>query len=140
MENKATFSNKHIENFGTVNFQIFDTGFLDSFCPLITYINMPRIPKIVLFIYDVTNTQSFLKIDSEYKDIMKAWPETQFIIVGNKIDLDYREVSYERGHKYADSINAMFYEVSAKTSIGWDLLLQNIAFILKNTSVTQDKD
>ena len=72
--------------------------------------------KIVIFVYDVTNKESF--------DDLKFWvsateeilgKEPGLGLVGNKIDLfDRQIVSKEEGEKYANEIGALFVETSAK--------------------------
>ena len=72
--------------------------------------------KIVIFVYDVTNRESF--------DELKFWVSTVEEIlgkdvglglIGNKIDLfDKQEVSKVEGEKYANQIRALFRETSAK--------------------------
>ena len=75
--------------------------------------------KIVIFVYDITNLNSFedLKlwvneIDSQIglENIIKG-------VVGNKIDLfESEEVNYELGDNFAKSIGALFLQISAKKS------------------------
>ena len=44
-------------------------------------------------------------------------PEAIAIVVGNKIDLDNRRISYDQGSALADSEGALFFEVSAKSGL-----------------------
>ena len=74
--------------------------------------------KIVIFVYDITNRESFEEIKNYWvndveeklgKDVIKG-------IVGNKIDLFLNEqISQIEVEEYAKSINAEFIVTSAKT-------------------------
>ena len=46
----------------------------------------------------------------------KSNPQASVSIVGNKCDSSNRQVEYETGKQYADSIGALFMETSAKDS------------------------
>lgn len=41
------------------------------------------------------------------------------VLVGNQIDKKNRMVQYEDTLEYAKSINALYFETSAKKNIGW---------------------
>ena len=73
--------------------------------------------KIVVFVYDITNKESFLGLKDwhqEVKDIIGD--DTIKGVVGNKIDLFTKEeVKDEEGEEYANTINALFRTTSAKT-------------------------
>ena len=59
--------------------------------------------------------------------VMSILPETPLLVVmGNKVDLsDKREISYEEGQTYAESINAHFYEISTLSESNCMVVLQN---------------
>ena len=75
--------------------------------------------KIVIFVYDITNLNSFEnlqlwvnEIDTQIglKNVIKG-------VIGNKIDLfKNEEVSDELGENFAKSIGALFLQISAKIS------------------------
>ena len=73
--------------------------------------------KIVIFVYDITNRESFLGLNDwlqEVKDIIGD--RTIKGVVGNKIDLFMNEkVKDEEGEEYANKLNALFRTTSAKT-------------------------
>jgi small GTP-binding protein len=73
----------------------------------------------ILFVYDITNRESFEKIDSWIKFVKtKVDLNTiPFLIVGNKVDLENRVVSKEEGEKYVNYLSVPFYETSAKDNI-----------------------
>ena len=73
--------------------------------------------KIVIFIYDVTNENSFFDLKAFWVDYAEKILGERIIvgIVGNKIDLlEKIQVSTEKGKDYAEEIGAAFLETSAK--------------------------
>ena len=72
--------------------------------------------KIVLFVYDITNRQSFESLQTWKKTIDEILGNVPTIgVVGNKCDLYLNEqVKEEEGKKYADEIKAKFIYTSAK--------------------------
>ena len=72
--------------------------------------------QVAIMVYDVNNRASFDNIDSWYENIKnERGDDIIFGLLGNKIDLDNRQVTTEEGFKKAEKINALFQEVSAKT-------------------------
>ena len=72
----------------------------------------------ILVVYDITNRESFEKLNSWIIDINnKGSKYMHKILIGNKCDLEEeRRVTFEEGKNYAD-INGMdFYETSAKSA------------------------
>ena len=70
----------------------------------------------LLVVYDITDKESFEKINFWMKNIKENAPENaKLILVGNKCDLaNERQVSYEEGEKKASDYNIKFFESSAK--------------------------
>ena len=72
--------------------------------------------KIVIFVYDITNRETFESLNFWKKiidDVLGVGP--LFGVVGNKNDLYYEEkVREEEGEEYANSIGAKFLLTSAK--------------------------
>ena len=86
--------------------------------------------QIILFIYDITNKDSFNEINDYWYNISLTHcrEERILILVGNKNDLDNkREVSKEKGLNYAKNIDALFFEVSALNGNGIKELFDKIA-------------
>jgi small GTP-binding protein len=69
----------------------------------------------LILVYDVTNRQSFKNIHSwlktAYEHINKE--KTSIILIGNKIDLENREVNTIEGEDFAKQNNFLFMETSA---------------------------
>ena len=72
--------------------------------------------KIVIFVYDITNRETFESLVFWKKIIDEVLGnEPIFGVVGNKMDLYYEEkVKEEEGEEYANSIGAKFLLTSAK--------------------------
>ena len=71
----------------------------------------------VILVYAINDKNTFGALDtwiSKLNDTMDI-SKKPIILVGNKSDLDERQVSYEEGKKYAESKGFNFYETSAKT-------------------------
>ena len=72
--------------------------------------------QIAILVYDLTNPESFSAIDTWFENIKQQRGEDIILgLIGNKLDLEGREVSTKDGFKKAESIGAMFQECSAKT-------------------------
>ena len=83
----------------------------------------------VLLIYDIGSKKSFQRIDFWLKELKENNRlEDLFIcLVGNKIDMENkREITTEEGEKYAKDNNIIFFEVSAKTGEGINLLFEKV--------------
>ena len=79
--------------------------------------------------YDVTDKNSFDSIKNyHYNHTKELVGDIPLIyLVGNRIDLyDKRVVSKEEGKSYAKERNIKFFEVSAKTGEGTNILIQDI--------------
>ena len=74
----------------------------------------------ILYVYDITNKDSFLKLKQWLIDSKgNVSPDAEMIIVGNKIDLEEkREVKIETVKDYGEKHNIEIFEVSAKTGKG----------------------
>ena len=66
----------------------------------------------ILLVYSVTDKQSFADISRWMEDINEQNCKSKIIIVGNKLDLPDRVVSYEDGKKLADNFKCEFYETT----------------------------
>ena len=97
--------------------------------------------KIVIFVYDITNKKSFEALASWERDVKNLLGDNIVKgVVGNKQDLFMDEdVTEEEGANYANSINAKFRLVSAKTDPeSFNVLLEELLkeYLKKNEAVS----
>lgn len=73
----------------------------------------------ILLVYDVTERNSFEKVREWMKQIQQNTNKEKIgvILVGNKCDLDERQVSTEEGQSLAKEFGILFYETSAYKDI-----------------------
>ncbi len=71
----------------------------------------------IMIVYDVSQRESFENVKKVwYEDIKNAeLTNVALVLVGNKIDLDEREVSFDEGMKLAEELGMAYIETSAKT-------------------------
>ena len=122
------FAAKNLEiNNKIYRIQIWDTAGQESFRSITRFYYKNSVCAFI--VYDITNRNSFLNIQSWLDDIQKQCPKTVLLIlVGNKIDLnDERQVSYDEGANYAQENNMLFFETSAKNGDNIDLLFDTSA-------------
>lgn len=83
-------------------------------------IRMPRDAQGAILVYDTNKRHTFQKLESWLNelDIYGTRPNMAKIVVGNKIDLERREVTREEGLRFAKKHQTIFVETSAKTSEG----------------------
>ncbi len=99
--------------------------------------------KIVIFVYDITNKKSFEALASWERDVKNLLGDNIVKgVVGNKQDLFMDEdVTEEEGANYANSINAKFRLVSAKTDPqSFNVLLEELLkeYLKKNEAVSNN--
>jgi small GTP-binding protein len=80
----------------------------------------------IIFVYDVTNRKSFKNIESL---ILEVGPNTEMILVGNKIDLPNRVVLSEEGSELAAKHGIKFIETSGHSTQS----IEELTSILTNT-------
>ena len=86
-----------------------------------------RNAQAAIVCYAVDDLTSFEGVDSWVDSIKNnAEPDTIIFLVANKIDLPNRQISDQDGKQRAESINASYYEVSAKTGRGVEELFTDI--------------
>ena len=91
----------------------------------------------LLIVYDITDKESFEKINFWVDSIKNYAPENvKLILVGNKCDLiNKREVTVEEGENYAKKLNIKFFESSAKDGTN----VKDLFFYLANKIYQDDK-
>ena len=73
----------------------------------------------LILVYDQTKRESFMKLNNWLEKINAelVLEKIGIVIVGNKSDLDNKEVPVEEGKKFAEKIGAPFIETSAANNI-----------------------
>lgn len=111
----------------TFKYQIWDTAGQEKYKALAPMYYRGAAAAIV--VYDITLESSFDSVKRWVKELEQLGPPNIVIaIAGNKIDLkDQREVTTDTGQQYADSIGAVFAEVSALTSHNVNYIFEEIS-------------
>lgn len=99
--------------------------------------------NVVLFIYDITDLDSFHNIIDWIKEIeIKSQDDPVKILVGNKSDLESeREVSTREAREFGKIYDFFgFYEISAKDNLGIKDIFEEIAeYVLLDTTKSYKK-
>ena len=85
----------------------------------------------ILLVYDETDEDSFNELKNCWYELVKNLC-CILAVVANKCDLSDKKVKEEDGKKFAESIGAMFFEISAKENIGISNMFEKIAVETKN--------
>ena len=103
----------NVEN-KSVKLQIWDTAGQERFRNIAK--NYFHTSDGFLLVYDISNLESFEKLNFWYEQIKLNAPErTKCIVIGNKSDLEEeRKVSKNVGETFSKQYNIGFYETSAK--------------------------
>ena len=125
------FRRKQIEltNGENITFDIYDTAGQEKYRSIakLYYKNA----RVVILVYDITSKKSFEVMQSYWYEQVKDIPTENLIlaIAANKSDkYEERQVENEDGEEFADKINAIFVETSAKNDSGIDKLFENIGY------------
>ena len=84
-----------------------------------------------LLVYDETDEDSFNELKNCWYELVKNLG-CILAVVANKCDLSDKKVKEEDGKKFAESIGAQFFEISAKENIGISNMFEKIAKETKN--------
>lgn len=73
-----------------------------------------------ILMFDVTDRETFVKLETWLSELNTYCNKANIVkmVVGNKIDLDERQVSTEEGLKFARRHQTLYVESSAKTADG----------------------
>jgi small GTP-binding protein len=85
--------------------------------------------KIIIFVYDITKEFSFEALKNYWhtETVNNSDGEPLYAVCANKNDLyDMATVKTEDGKKFADEINAIFQNTSAKSDTGINILFENL--------------
>jgi small GTP-binding protein len=97
-----------------------------------------------ILVFSVANKQSFTLIDYWFNSIKEEIDIKKKVIylVGNKIDLENREVSNEEAVNYAKMKDILYFETSARTGFGvkevFQQLYQDIYTLFKNNKANNN--
>lgn len=96
----------------------------------------------VILVYDITNEESFTKINSWVKQAKEnTSKDLPFMLVGNKNDLDdERAVSEKKGADFADELGYPFKEVSALTKDNIDEMFEIMAKMILPKKLKEKAD
>jgi len=105
----VNIDNKHIK------LQIWDTAGQESFRSITR--SYYRGATGALLVYDISRRDTFTHLTRWLEEARQnANPNMVIMLIGNKSDLERREVSYEEGEKFAKENDLIFMETSAKTA------------------------
>jgi len=89
-----------------------------------------------ILVYDITDSNSFIRVQNWVKELKKMLVNAVLIIVGNKIDLERsRVVTHKEAEEYARSVGATHMTTSAKLNQGINEMFTEVT----RQIVTQDK-
>ncbi|XP_055371742.1 ras-related protein rab7 [Condylostylus longicornis] len=114
-----------------VTMQIWDTAGQERFQSL--GVAFYRGADCCVLVYDVTAPNSFKNLDSWREEfLIQAGPKDAdhfpFAVLGNKVDLENRQVSTRRAQQWCQSKNDIpYFETSAKDGLNVELAFQTIA-------------
>ncbi|KAJ3439062.1 ras and ef-hand domain-containing protein [Anaeramoeba flamelloides] len=94
-----------------------------------------RNADLIILAYSINSQKSFSNLPGWLLDVQKYHDGDPILsVVGNKSDLEkYRKVETKEGKEYAQSIDATFFEVSAKSGTGISEMFGKIAYQVAET-------
>ena len=104
-----------LENNKIIKCEIWDTAGQEKF-RAVNKIFM-RNSQIAILVYDITKKESFDELENSYNQILNSNKNNNivFAVAGNKSDLYEEQIIFpEEGIQFANKINAIFKETSAK--------------------------
>ena len=98
----------------------------------------------VMLVYDVTNSETYenLKfwLQSIKNNISSDMGDLPIIIIGNKIDLEEREVQFKEAEKFWKEQGYQYFETSAKTGENIDNTIKTLVKMVVNVKEGKKKE
>jgi small GTP-binding protein len=69
--------------------------------------------RVALIVFDLQNRGSFFDVKHWIRELKRHSPHTPFILVGNKTDIQKREVSFDEAKAVAQDYSVPYFETSA---------------------------
>lgn len=82
--------------------------------------------KAAAIVYDITRQKSFENCEYWVKELKNNEPNCSLILVGNKIDVNPRQVNEDKAREYAEANGMDFIETSAKSDLNVEILFKKI--------------
>jgi small GTP-binding protein len=115
----CAFGQRELQLNGEVHIlQIWDTGGHERYRSMTPMYARKAIGAFLVF--DVSNRQTLDHITDWMKSLELCDPSVRVTVVGNKTDIEDREVSFAEGQALAQSLGYDYAETSAKTGAGVD--------------------
>ena len=95
-----------------IKLQIWDTSGQEKYKSIAA--NFLRNADGVFLVFDLTQKSSFEHVKKWLNDVNDYNEEVKIILLGNKNDLEKREVNNDTADKYANNHNFQYFETSAK--------------------------
>jgi small GTP-binding protein len=112
-----------------INIMLWDTAGQEEFHSLAPiYYKDAHAALLVFSVVDRTSYDRMVQWRNEL--LSSRGDDVKFVVVGNKIDVKDRVIATEMGEQFARAHNAQYFEVSAKTGQGIDLLFVHVAELL----------
>jgi len=112
-----------------IKFCVWDTAGQEKFNAITQ--SFYRDTSIVVIFFDLTNRQSFNNVIHWINDANKFAPASKtLILVGNKLDLKNRCISYNEAYNFAEHHNILYEEISVVNKINLENILYKPAMII----------
>lgn len=114
----------------------------DKFSKVSTYYS--RGAGAAILAYDITDYNSFKQLSIHVESISSSDKNILIVIIGTKYDLveenpEMRQVSIQEARVLAESLNAAFFETSARTNINVKEVFDHIGFTIFPGSISVSK-
>jgi len=83
-----------------------------------------------LILFDLTEIMSLNHVANWYEEIISAVGKIPVLIIGNKMDLPYKNSTLERAKRLCSELNIEFYITSAKTGDNMNKIFERLAELL----------
>ncbi|XP_003391777.3 PREDICTED: ras-related protein Rab6-like [Amphimedon queenslandica] len=122
-----------------VRLQLWDTAGQERFKALVpAYI---RDSAIAIVVYDITNSASFDAVDQWIEDVRaERGDDVVIVLTGNKLDLEDRVISTEKGESKAKELNVIFVETSAKSGANIKQLFKRAVLALPSMEIEEEEE
>ena len=143
-ENKVSnigtiFKSKEIEiNNQKIELNIYDTSGQERYRSLAK--NYLRNANGIIFVFDLTNDNTFENITNWLNNCNDVINNYQKILVGNKLDLEDKQIDERRVEKFCSENNMKYFEASAKNGKNVEIIFKEIALLILDDKQKKEKE